>query len=284
MGFIKEMRNLVDFSKWNLSKSQQKIADYLHKNIDVVPYMTESELAKACNISAATVSRFWSAIGFKNLREFKHSLLQDASVTPASKVESALKQHEQSYVQVMLDHATSYIAETKKHLSDDDFTQAVNSIAEAENVHLFGAGSAQSLVTLLSFRLKRFNPHVYTLAPSGHEIFEGVIHIKEGDVLFIFGFVQASVEINVLLDYAEKKGVRTILMTDLLVSPMLEHADHVLFTSRGDVGDFHSMVAPIALIESIVINVGKQMGEHALQNLHDLHQVRKDYQDKLPKK
>ncbi|MFD2627510.1 MurR/RpiR family transcriptional regulator [Oceanobacillus kapialis] len=275
---------MVDFSKWNLSKSQQRIADYLHKNMEVVPYMNEAELAKACQISPATVSRFWKAIGFKNLREFKQHLMEDASVTPASKVESAVKQHEKSYIQVMLDHATTYIAETKKHLAEEEFKQAIDSISLAKNVHLYGAGSAQSLVTLLSFRLKRFTPNVYTLAPSGHEIFEGIIHIKEGDVLFIFGFVQASVEINVLLDYARKRGIRTILMTDLLVSPMLEHADHVLFTSRGDVGDFHSMVAPIALIESIVINVGKQMGEPALQNLHDLHEVRKEYQDKLPKK
>lgn len=276
---------MVDFSKQQLSKSHQIIADYIQKNIDSVPFMNELDISKACGTSVATVSRFWSAIGFQNLKDFKQ-YIKTASihVTPASKVETSLKKYENGYTPFMLDSALQFLSETKRHLTDESFQASIDKIATAKKIHLFGAGSSQSLVSLFAFRLKRFNSHVYTLVTSGHEIFEDMIHMEKGDVLIIFGFVQASVEINVLLDYAKKKEICTILMTDMLVSPLLERATYTLYTSRGDVGEFHSMVAPIALIESIVVNVGKQMGNQALDKLHELHQIRKEFHDRLPRK
>ncbi|WP_339162095.1 MurR/RpiR family transcriptional regulator [Siminovitchia sp. FSL H7-0308] len=276
--------NVVNFSTWDLSKSQQRIADYIQKHLDLIPYMNEKEIAKACNISVATVSRFWKAIGFLNLKEFKQHLKQETAITPASKVEAAVKKHSSSHGQVIFDHAVQCLNETKHHLSERKFQQATAALANAKRIHLYGAGSAQSLVCLFSFRLKRFNGNVFSLPPSGHEIFEAMIHMEKGDVLVIFGFVQASVEINVLLDFAQKQGVCTILMTDLLVSPMLERATYVLYTSRGDAGDFHSMAAPVAMIESMIINVSKKMGNDAFDKLHNLHQIRKDYQNRLPRK
>ncbi|WP_080843723.1 MurR/RpiR family transcriptional regulator [Cytobacillus gottheilii] len=276
---------MVDFTKQQLSKSQQIIADYIQKNIDNVPFMTELDISKACGTSVATVSRFWSAVGFQNLKDFKQYIKSAVNqVTPASKVEASLRKYENGYTPFMLDSALHYLSDTKKHLADQSFQQSIGKIANAENIHLFGAGSSVSLVSLFAFRLKRFNSNVYTFNSSGHEIFEDMIHMKKGDVLFLFGFVQASVEINVLLDYAKKKEICTILMTDMLVSPLLEQATYTLYTSRGDVGEFHSMVAPIALIESIVVNVGKHMGDQALDKLHELHQIRKDYHDRLPRK
>ncbi|MCM2676120.1 MurR/RpiR family transcriptional regulator [Alkalicoccobacillus plakortidis] len=276
---------MVPFDAYTLTKSQQMIADYISKNNHLVPYLTELDIARACSVSIATVSRFWSAVGHQNLKSFKHSFKDyDGTITPAKKMESAVEKYEHTYLNHMFQSSIGFIEETLKHLSMHNFEQSVETISQSATIHIYSSGPANGLASLLQFRLRRFNVQVTTLAQSGHEIYEDLIHIGSKDTIVLFGFVHFSPEIQVLLDYASKRMIKTILLTDLLVSPMVNQATYVLYTERGEMGEFHSMVAPTALIESLVVAVGKNIGPSALDKLHELHTLRKTYSNKLPKK
>ncbi|WP_152398991.1 MurR/RpiR family transcriptional regulator [Paenibacillus cellulositrophicus] len=118
----------------------------------------------------------------------------------------------------------------------------------------------------------------------GHELFNLLVHVQAQDVIVIFGFVSESPELSVLLDHAKVKGYRTLLVTDLAVSGMLEKADVTLYTARGQLWEFHSMVAPVALLETLIVAVGKQMEEQAVAGSVELHELRRRYQKVLPKR
>ncbi|MFJ7974443.1 MurR/RpiR family transcriptional regulator [Peribacillus sp. JNUCC 23] len=267
----------------NLTKKQQIIADYITKQADSIPFMTEKDISTATGVSIATVSRFWEAIGYESFKAYKMQLKKDSIITPASKMKTALEKYEQTRVGHMLRAGVYYLEETSKHMDNHSFYEAIKRIVASDNIHLYGSGSAECLTTLLQFRLKRFGMSVQTMAKSGHELFEDLVHCQETDILIIFGFVQTSPEIRTLFDYARKKGCQTVLITDLLVSPMIEEATYTFFTERGDMREFHSMVAAIAFVESMIIAIGKQMGEVALTKLHELQTLRKVYAGELPK-
>lgn len=276
---------MVHFDAYTLTKSQQSIADYLSKNNHLIPYLTEHEIARACSVSVATVSRFWEAVGYDNLKAFKRSYKDyEATITPAKKMEKAVAKHEDTYLSGMFQSSIGFLEETLKHISIEDFKNSVLAISRSSTVHIYSSGPADGLATFLKFRLRRFNVDVTKLAQSGHEIYEDMIHIEPGDTIVLFGFVHFSPEIQVLLDYAATQSVTTILLTDLLVSPMINQATYVLYTERGEIGEFHSMVAPTALVESLVVVAGKEIGPNALEKLHELHTLRKTYAAKLPKK
>jgi DNA-binding MurR/RpiR family transcriptional regulator len=76
---------------------------------------------------------------------------------------------------------------------------------------------------------------------------------------------------------------KTILITDLLVSTMIEEATYSFFTDRGEMWEFHSMIASIAFVESMIVAVGKQLGDQALKKLNELQELRKAYSNELPK-
>lgn len=267
----------------NLTKKQQLIADYITKNKDAIPFMTEKDISHATGISIATVSRFWEAIGYDNFKTYKQQLKQEKVITPASKMKTALEKYEQTKVGHMLNAGSFYLEETSKHIDDASFYEAIQDISEAEAIHLYGSGSTECLTSLLQFRFKRFGLNVQTMPKSGHELFEQLVHCKAKDIIILFGFVQSSPEIRTIFDYAKNKGCKTILITDLLVSPMIEEATHAFFTERGEMWEFHSMIASIAFVESLIVAVGKQMGETALENLHSLQELRKTYSGELPK-
>lgn len=275
----------LTFGNRKFTRGHQRIADYISKNVDDIPFMVEEDLAQACQVSISTVSRFWAEIGAKNLKEFKQRVKEEAGLSPARKLQSAFERWggEGGAAANVLASA-DYLRQTADRLEQGAFEDAARLLGEAGTVHVYGPGSAESLAALLEFRLLRFGVPVRRLNRGGHELFDQLLHVREGDAIVLFGFVAESPELAVLLDYARERGCRSLLVTDLLVSGMREKADVVLYTARGQLWEFHSMVAPIALLEALVVAVGKGREREALEKGDELHELRRRYHKLLPKR
>lgn len=274
------------FEGYKLTRGHQLIADYISKNLDDIPFMVEEDLASACQVSVSTVSRFWIEVGSKNMKEFKHRLKEEVIMSPSRKLQSAFdKMDEQKGAAAASVMApVEYLRQSADRLEQASFQAAADLLAVAGTVHIYGPGSAECLTALLDFRLTRFGVSVRRIARGGHELFEDIVCMRERDVIVLFGFVAESPEIAVLLDVARQRGCQTLLVTDLAVSPMLDKADIVLYTARGQQWEFHSMVAPIAAIEALIVVVGKQRERQAIANSEELHRLRRQYQKWLPKR
>ena len=48
--------------------------------------MTEQDIADELHISIASVSRFWKAVGYKNLKDFKISIVENHNISPESEM------------------------------------------------------------------------------------------------------------------------------------------------------------------------------------------------------
>ena len=90
-------------------------------------------------------------------------------------------------------------------------------------------------------------------------------------------FSSTSAETKIILDYAKQVSFQTILITDFIVSEAIEEADIVLYSYRGQMWEFHSMVAPTVLVESLIVGVGMENKESSLEKLENLHKLRKKY-------
>lgn len=267
-----------------LSRGHQRVADYISKHMEDIPFMVEEEIAAACQVSTSTVSRFWSEVGCKNLKEFKQKVKDEMLLSPSQKLQSAFSKMNENDAAASLLVGADYLRQTADRLSQESFERAASLLREAGTVYLYGPGSAESLAALTDFRLTRFGMRVKRLDRGGHELLNLLVHVQPQDLVVMFGFVSESPELSVLFDYAGMKGYRTLLITDLAVSPMLEKADVTLFTARGQLWEFHSMVAPVALLESLIVAVGKQMGEQAVTGSEELHELRQRYSKMLPKR
>ena len=280
------MENLgLDFGDKKLSKNNEKIANYIINKIDSIPFMVEKDLAEACNVSISTISRFWEIINFKNFREFKNFLRQETSFSPADKIKTAFdKITDNKVISDIMLSSSNYIKQTVDRLDNNNFENMIAAINKCSTLHIYSSSSSSCLSSLLEFRLKRFDIDVKVLAKSGHELFEDLIHIKKNDVIIIFGFTQESPEIKVLFDLAKNIDCKTVLITDLMVSSMIDNATFYFYTARGELWEFHSMIAPLALVESIIVSVGKAREEKSLDKLKELQELRNNYEKLLPKK
>ena len=86
------LEKIYEEYKERLSKSDHKIFGYLLEHEQELPAITAEDLSRRLNISTATISRFWSKIGFRNLKDLKHNLYEKQESTPYSRMNAALSQ------------------------------------------------------------------------------------------------------------------------------------------------------------------------------------------------
>lgn len=266
-----------------MSKSQKKIADFIVKSTERIPFYTEEDIALKTGVSIATVSRFWRMIGYDNLKSFKKYLQETQHSTPARKMQHVLEKTDREVVARMINSAAVNLEETAKRISRDAFDRAVEALNAANTIYVHGPGSTSCLTDLLRFRLNRIGIEVRIMAQSGHELLESLVHAGPADVVLFFGFVRKSPEATVILEQAAESGYTTILVTDLLLSDMIDDSDIVLQVDRGDADAFHSLVAPMTIVESLSVSLAGQRGEAAMDKLKQLHAMRKQYASLLPK-
>lgn len=275
----------LTFANRKFSRAHQRIADYISKHADDIPWLVEEDLAKACDVSVSTVSRFWAEIGVRNLKDFRQQVKDEVLLSPSRKLQSAFDKVQPGQgAQANVLAGADYLRQTAERLEQPDFDRAVALLGAARSVYLYAPGSAECLAALMDFRLTRFGLEVRRLIRGGHELFDGLIRIGANDAIVVFGFVAESPEMKVLFDFAAARGCRTLLVTDLAVSDMLDKADVSLYTARGQLWEFHSMIAPMAIVETLIVAVGKAREEEALAGGEELHRLRREYRKWLPKR
>jgi DNA-binding MurR/RpiR family transcriptional regulator len=273
----------LTFADRKFSRAHQRIADYISKNLDDIPYLVEDDLAKACQVSISTVSRFWAEIGARSLKDFRQRVKDEVLLSPVRKLQSAFDKPDNGAESNLMAGA-DYLRQSAERLEQEAFDKAANLLGSAGTVYVYAPGSAECLAALMDFRLTRFGVRIRRLTRGGHELFDSLIQIDKQDTIVLFGFVSESPEIKVLFEFAKERGCSTLLVTDLAVSDMLDKADVTLYTARGQLWEFHSMVAPIAVVEALGVAVGKQREQVALANGEELHRLRRQYQKWLPKR
>ncbi|MDZ5782040.1 MurR/RpiR family transcriptional regulator [Marinococcus luteus] len=278
------MKELLNIEEYQLTGKQKQIVDVLWKRGAAVAYMTEEELAQESGVSIASVSRFWALAGYANFKAFKAAVREKIETTPENKMKNSVRQtKDDPLFDQLVDQHFKSLALTSQQFDERTFKAAILKILQASTIFIHAPASAEGLGTLLEFRLKRFGFSIERIAKSGAEIYESLIHMNETSTVIIFQFVEPLPETRVLLDYAQKCGSGTVLITDRLVSEMNESVDHLLYVYRGEQWEFHTMVTPTVMLEALVIGIGSEMEEKSLEQLKKISHIRNHYKHIVPK-
>lgn len=270
--------------KGNFSSSQLKIAGFVERHPDEVLFMTEQELADRIGTSIATVSRFWRMAGYENGKDFRQKLRSVMDTTPAHKLETTISRLEPASLPVkMLEQTKVHLRETAEQTDPEELKRVASLMAGARRIYVYAPGPSVALGELLFYRLSRFGMSVRMMAASGHELLESLAHLQTEDVVLLFSFTRLLPESEVILDCAKRVGCPSVMITDreeFCYDPELAAAFYV---SRGEMGEFHSMVTPLLLVEQIILSIGLLSKEQVLSKLEVLSELRARYADRLPR-
>lgn len=272
----------LESSTASFSKGQKKIAAYIMQNYDKAAFMTASALGEKVGVSESTVVRFASELGFKGYPEFQKEIQQmiKSKLTAVQRMEvSESLIGDGDVIRSVLSKDIELIRETAEKTSKEDFKRAVEAIKKADKIYILGVRSSAALASFLAFYFNLvFDSVVLVDTSSASEMFEQMFRIGEGDVCIAISFPRYSKQtVNALRFIADRKAT-VISITDNDASPMVPYTDHLLVAKSNMASVVDSLVAPLSLINALIVSVTLSKKDEVYNNFNELESIWEKYQ------
>ena len=109
------------------------------------------------------------------------------------------------------------------------------------------------------------------------EMFEQILRVGKGDVVIGITFPRYSKRTVKATQYAKNKGAEVIGITDNFNSPIVENCTHTLFAKSDMVSFVDSLVAPMSVINALIVALGMRKQEAVKANLSELEDIWDEY-------
>ena len=263
------------------SKGQKQIARFILEHYDKAAFMTASRLGVTVGVSESTVVRFATELGYDGYPHLQRALQEMIrnKLTSVQRMEVAGdRMGGRDVLQTVLHADTDMIRVTLDEIDRDAFQGAVDALMGAKRIYILGVRSSSALASFLGFYFNLLFENVTLVhTNSVSEIFEQVLRVGPGDVLFGISFPRYSKRTLSAMKYARDRGARVIALTDSQLSPLARVADHVLL-ARSDMASFvDSLVAPLSVINALIVAVGMSRRDEIEQTFNHLERIWEEY-------
>ena len=265
-----------------LSKGHKKIANAVVYQYEKVAYMTAAKVGQLVGVSESTVVRFASELGYTGYAEFQQAVqeLVRRKLTPNQRIEvTKQRMGKNDILETVMESDISKIKYTLANLDKTTFSNAVNAILTAKTVYIMGARATEPIAKLLHYNLSLIFDNIRFVNPtSSTEVFEQMFSICEEDVIIAFSFPRYSTKMVRGVKFARSKGASVIVFTDSDISPLAEHATHLL-TAQSDMASFmDSLVAPVSIINAIVVEITSRCEDRIRERFDTLEAIWDEYE------
>ena len=283
-----DILTVIQENMGGFSKGQRKIADFILNSYDKAAFMTASCLGKKVGVSESTVVRFASELGYDGYPDMQRSLQKMIRnrLTTVQRIEvtkDRLGNHD--LLSMVLQSDIDKIRLTLEELDRESFNQAVDAIVAARKIYIIGVRSSAAVASFLFFYFNLIFDNVALVsANTASEIFESLLRVGEGDAVIGVSFPRYSSRTVQAMSFARDRGATTIAITDSEASPLVPISRYALM-ARSDMASFvDSLVAPLSLVNALLVAVSRRKGDDLSRTFHTLEQIWEEYSvyEKVP--
>jgi len=262
-----------------LSKSQKIIAEYIINHYDKAAFMTAAKLGASINISESTVVRFANTLGYNGYPELQNALqeLIKNKLTTVQRLEMTEETDEIAILNNVLKADIENIKETINEINKDDFRRVVSDIINATKIYIIGSRSSIVIAEYLGFYLNLIRQNVSVVKAGVSDVFEQILRVSENDLVIGIGFPRYSKRTLEVLKYAKSQNAKIVTITDSLISPLTSVADEILIAKSNMASFVDSLVAPLSLVNALVVAVGLKEKEKIANTFEKLESIWDEY-------
>ncbi len=277
----KDVLSAIKSVSSGFSKGQRRIAAYISENYDKAAFMTAGKLGDAAGVSESTVVRFAADLGYNGYPEMRRALqeLVKNRLTTVQRIEVAKDLIDRDDIpDAVLNSDMIKIRHTLEELDRDAFREAVTAICSARSIYVLGLRSSAALAGFMGFYFNLIFPDVRIITQNAiTEIQEQVLHISSGDVLVAISFPRYSKRTIKAMSYARDRGATVVCITDAASSLVANFADLKLYARSEMMSFLDSLVAPLSLINALVVSVAERSSCDLEANFESLEKIWAEY-------
>ena len=265
----------------SFSKGQKRIASYILESYDKAAFMTASRLGKTVNVSESTVVRFAVELGYDGYPAMQKALQEMIrnKLTTIQRIEvSNDRIGDQDVLSKVLQSDIEKIRMTIEETNRENFNETVDAIVAAKRIYIIGVRSSAALSGFLTFYFNLIFENVVQIsANTVSEMFEQMLRVNREDVVIGISFPRYSSRTVKAMRFARDRGAMVIALTDSEASPLAGIAQHTLL-AKSDIASFvDSLVAPLSLINALIVAVGRKKNEDLARTFSTLEKIWDEY-------
>lgn len=263
------------------SKGQKRIANFILESYDKAAFMTASKLGKRVGVSESTVVRFAAELGYAGYPDMQRSLQKMIRnrLTSVQRIEVTNDRiGDQDPISMVLQSDIEKIRQTLEELDRESFNRAVDAIVSARKIYIIGVRSSAALARFLTFYFNLiFDNVIEVSANTASEVFESLLRVGEGDVVIGVSFPRYSSRTLQAMSFARDRKATTVAITDSDTSPLAPISTYTL-RARSDMVSFvDSLVAPLSLVNALLVAVSRKKGDDLARTFHMLEDIWEEY-------
>jgi len=276
----KDLINQIKKKFSQLSKGQKLIAEYIINNYDKAAFMTASKIGQKVGVSESTVVRFANALGFEGYPQLQRGLQEiiKTKLTTVQRVEMGTQySNEGDIIRKVLRSDMENIHDTLDNIDYDIFQKVINEIFLADKIYIVGLRSSTALAEYFGFYLNMILDNVRIVGYGVSDIFEQTLRVTENDLVIGISFPRYSNRTIEALRYIKEQNIKIVGITDTVLSPLNEICDYTL-TAKSNMASFvDSLVAPLSLINAIIVAVGMREKDEITEYFNKLENIWERY-------
>ena len=276
-----DILSLLESEQGNFSKGQKRIAQYLTESYDKAAFMTANRLGKIVGVSESTVVRFAVELGFDGYPSMQKAM-QEMVVNRLTSVQRIEVTNDrignQDILSMVLQSDIEKLRQTGETVDRKEFQTAVDAILNARRIYILGVRSVAPLANFLGHYLNYMFDNVQIVTASGSsEMFEKIVGVDASDAVVAFSFPRYSTSTAKGAQYCRSTGATVIGITDSHLSPLGQNCDHVLLTKSDMVSLVDSLVAPLSVINALIVALAARREKEISKTFGELEHIWEEY-------
>ncbi|UAL49673.1 MurR/RpiR family transcriptional regulator [Sutcliffiella horikoshii] len=252
----------------SLTKSEQKVASVVLKQMEKVLYYSVTDLADVSEVGETTVLRFCRKIGLKGYQEFKLAIAKDLSSINHEKEHNKSDENKPaSLVASIANNTKNAIDETMNKLNQETLDGVIELLLKAKSIQFFGVGTSGLTALDAKNRFLRFgfrsdaviDPHLQSMTAAT---------LGEEDVVIGLSVSGSTKDTIDSLKIAKENGAKIIAITYYARSPITKLADMVMLSggkeSPLEGGSLAAKIAQLFVIDLLCTGLAVKQKEYSL--------------------
>lgn len=273
-----DLINLINSNYYKFSKGQKQIAQFIIDHYDKAAFMTAAKIGETVDVSESTVVRFASTIGYSGFPELQKALqvLIKNKLTTVQRIslDSDIVNDKDKLHKRIIKNEMNTLRSLYETIDTQELDKATDLILNAKKVYILGLRTSNTLSNYLGFYLDVILDDVKVLKNSGvNSLYEEIIRIKETDVLIVISYPRYSKTTIEATKFIKERNTKIVAITDTEASPIYNIADVSLLAKSNIVSFIDSLVAPLSLINNLIINISLQEKDDIVEYYNKLEQL-----------
>jgi DNA-binding MurR/RpiR family transcriptional regulator len=247
----------VRFAKSPLSGTRRQLIRAILDNPEETFFLSSREMAKRYNVDAATIVRTVQALGYERFADFAADLRQHfvKQITPYTVLKAATREKRSVTDQIRygLERDTENLSVLRSGRDIARVVELAKLIHRSRRIMVVGVDLAGSLALFLAYSLVPLGFDAEAPVGSTGNLQHKIDVLTSKDLLIGISFGRCLRETVESVIRAHDRGVPTFGITDSHTTPIAIHCDHHLVASTNSPSFTGSYVAPMALLNTIIV-------------------------------